>query len=424
MDEAELRGRLEAVVAGMGEALVAVDADGHITDFNEAAEELRRPAGREARGRPIGEVVHAARRGRHRSSRRLAGRCSRPGRDAGTVVQRRAAGAGRDVGRSLRDPTASVAGAVYVLRDLRREHEVERMKTEFLPNISHELRTPLTPIKGYASILQTRDLPRRAHPGFADEITVAADQLERVIGQLVNFATIVGGRLTLDPEPIPVRGALDEVVARWTAQAGSTHQLARRVSAGTPPVLADRTYLLQSLDELVDNAVKYSPAGGKVTLSAAVSDADASLVRISVTDQGVGIPPDRLESIFDEFSQGDASATRRFGGLGLGPRARRTGSSAPTVATSPASPCRARARASRSASRRRRRPRRSEPGGDPSLARRGAGRAARCAPAACSDDGPGEGEARLEVDGQAEVERADGDGRRSMRAPTCHAATA
>src|SRR3546814_8968049 len=74
------------------------------------------------------------------------------------------------------------------------------MKTEFLANISHELRTPLTPITGFASILQTRDLPPERTRGFADEINVAADQMERVIGQLAHFATIDGGRLPLEPE--------------------------------------------------------------------------------------------------------------------------------------------------------------------------------------------------------------------------------
>ncbi|MEQ1788634.1 MAG: HAMP domain-containing sensor histidine kinase, partial [Acidimicrobiales bacterium] len=182
----------------------------------------------------------------------------------------------------------------------------------------HELRTPLTPIKGFASILQSRDLPRDKAQGFADEINQAATQMERVIGQLVNFATIVGGRLALDLQPVPLRAALDDVVRRWTDRVGGTHEIVRRVSAGTPSVLADRTYLLQSLDELLDNAVKYTPGGGKITLSAGPVAADASQVRISVTDHGVGIPPDRLESIFDDFSQGDASATRRYGGLGLG----------------------------------------------------------------------------------------------------------
>ncbi len=91
------------------------------------------------------------------------------------------------------------------------------------------------------------------------------------------------------------------------------------MAAGTPPILADRTYLLQSLDELIDNAVKYSPGGGKVVVSAsATTDDGVPRMRISVSDDGLGIPPDRLDSIFDDFTQGDASATRRFGGLGLG----------------------------------------------------------------------------------------------------------
>jgi PAS domain S-box-containing protein len=318
-DEAALRGRLEAVVAGMGEALVAVDAEGCITDFNEAAEELCDLPAREARGRPIGDVVALLGEEGADLTPRLARPVLESWSEAGVVVQ----ASGREVpvavsAGTLRGPGNDVAGAVFVLRDVRRERELERMKTEFIANISHELRTPLTPIKGFASILHSRDLPRDKTQGFAEEITSAASQMERVIGQLVNFATIVGGRLSLEPQPLPVRSALDAAIERWSASGSSrAHELRRRVSAGTPAALADPTHLAQALDELVDNAVKYSPDGGRITLAAS-GDAEHDQVRISVTDQGIGIPADRLESIFEDFTQGDASATRRFGGLGLG----------------------------------------------------------------------------------------------------------
>jgi PAS domain S-box-containing protein len=320
LDEATLRGRLEAVVGGMGEALVAVDGDGRITDFNAAAEELFDLPAREARGRPVTDVVQL----RSQDGTNLGRRLRRPVLEGWTDSGSIRISGGREVpvavsAGTLRGPDNEVSGAVFVLRDERRERELDRMKTEFLANISHELRTPLTPIKGFASILQTRDLPKARARGFADEISVAADQLERVIGQLVNFSTIVGGRLTIDPTPIGVRALLDSVIKPWRERVADTHKVVRRVPAGMPPVVVDETYLRQALEELLDNAVKYSPDGGKIVVAAQVVDGeDGPELEITVSDQGIGIPADRVDSVLEDFTQADASSTRRFGGLGLG----------------------------------------------------------------------------------------------------------
>jgi PAS domain S-box-containing protein len=317
IDEARLRARLEAVVGGMGEALVAVDGEGRVTDFNAAAQELFGRRTVEVRGRPVQRLSIVGPAGED-----LTERLSMDPTGAGwgsEATVRRPDGTEVPVvvtGGRLRGPAGEYAGAVVVVRDMRREREVERMKTEFLSNISHEMKTPLTPIKGYAQLLATRDLPADQAHAFAEEIVVGARQLERVITQLVNFATMAAGRLEPHPEPVPARAVVDGVIDRWSDRLAEGQVLERRVARGTPELLVDRRLVDLSLDELLDNAVKYSPEGGRIAVTAE-PDANGSVL-VAVTDRGVGVPADRLETIFAEFAQGDGSSTREYGGLGLG----------------------------------------------------------------------------------------------------------
>ena len=321
-DEAALRGRLEGVVGGMGEALVAVDDQGLVTDFNVAAEELFGVPARSAIGVALsvnGTMLDEE--GADVTSRFVEPVIEPFGLD-GEVV----AADGDNVpvvvsAAPLRSSGGMLAGATFVIRDVRREREIEAMKTEFIANVSHELRTPLTPIKGYSDVLANRDVDPERTKKFAAEISLGASQLERITDQLVHFATMAAGRLQLQQEDVVARDVLDDAVSRWRNRIDEDErfELSRRVARGTPDGFVDRRYLDAVLDELLDNAVKYSPEGGKIRMSAQpFENGRGPRLLLTVDDQGVGIDPKRAESIFDDFSQGDGSATRRFGGLGLG----------------------------------------------------------------------------------------------------------
>ncbi len=328
-EEAKTRTRLETVVAGMGEALLAVDAEGRITIFNAAAEELFGVRAREAVGQLASSVATITAEDGTDLSVRLAQPSGGAWSSAALVVR------GPDTripvalsAGSLGRPDGPAAGGVYVLRDMRREREAELAKSELLSNISHELRTPLVPIKGYAELLLRRKVPEAKARQSLAEIVDAADRLELVVQRLLDVAA-QDATLSVRSEPVEIRPLLESVVTRWKGRVDDRHPITRRMSRDLPELSGDRRMLERSLDELIDNAVKFSPAGGTVSVTATLSvnglssngdrpDDGSQAVRISVRDHGIGIPADRLDRIFEDFSQVDSSPTRQFGGLGLG----------------------------------------------------------------------------------------------------------
>lgn len=314
-DEARLRNRLEAVVAGMTDALVAVDVQGRITDFNRAAAQMTGVDAARALGAPAEEVIIL--RGEDGSA--VGHRLFRAGeRDQAMIGQVARAGGEVPVAVSsggLRGPGGEPAGVVLVFRDMRREHEVEQMKTEFLSRVGHELRTPLTGIMGYADILLRRDVPSAQSRSWHEEILHSARRLLRIVEMLEFFASEGAGRLVLRPEPLDARALVNGIASSWSDRMPANLTLGRRMTRSEAMVSADRRWLSLAVDELIDNAVKFSPEGGKIAVRVA---AGPGCVQISVADQGMGMTAQQYEVIFGDFVQADNSDTRRFGGLGLG----------------------------------------------------------------------------------------------------------
>ena len=309
--------RLETVLASMSDGLVATDAEGRVTSANRAALAMVGVAAAPAvLGRPLEQVLDlraddggplpldpATTRDEPAQVHAADGRTT-PVRVAVTPLD-----AGAD----------GPAGVVVVLRDTTQEREVERMKTEFLSNVSHELRTPLTPIRGYADLLAHRPgLASEKVTTYAGTILSEALKMNRVVDLLVDVAAIEAGRVSTVPRPVDPRTLLDERVADWQARAPErAGDLRRRAAAGLPAVLADPAWLAKVLDELVDNAVKYTAPGTPITLAAAAPP-EGGTVRLAVRDAGPGVDAADQELLFTSFEQKDGSATRRVGGLGLG----------------------------------------------------------------------------------------------------------
>jgi signal transduction histidine kinase len=196
--------------------------------------------------------------------------------------------------------------------------ELSALKTNFISNISHELRTPMTHIEGYVELLLNNGLGDLS-PDQMEAMRVvkkASQRLERLIEDLILFTTSEANKLVLEKTQFNITPVIIDAEERLAEFARSKEiQLGTRLPTENLTVFADKNKVSWVVHQLMENAVKFTPEGGKVVLAV---EANPKAVKISVLDTGIGIAPDKLTEIFEPFHQLDGSSTRKQGGTGLG----------------------------------------------------------------------------------------------------------
>ena len=237
--------------------------------------------------------------------------------------------------KALTDENGHVDDVVVVIRDMTRRRALEdevieakdraekaaQAKSEFLANMSHELRTPLTSVIGFSGLLQGSDALPAQERVYVERIATASEALLGVINDILDYSKLEANAIEMDPEPFQVAALVDGAAAIVEGQCVAKGlSLKVVVDAAMPEVLTgDAGRLRQVMLNFLSNAVKFTGRGGVTLRVGGSADAEGRWrLRVAVTDTGIGIPAEKVELLFERFSQADASTTRVYGGTGLG----------------------------------------------------------------------------------------------------------
>jgi PAS domain S-box-containing protein len=317
--------RLAAIVASSDDAIISKDLTGRITSWNAAAERMFGYTAAEAVGQPITIVIP---KDRLNEEVEVLSRI-RQGLSVDHFETIRHHKDGREIEISLtvspiRTADGEIIGASKIARDItehRRQRAIaeegSRLKDEFLAVLSHELRTPLNTVLGYARMLRREDqrMTGQLRERALDALERNADALTRLVNDVLDTSRIVTGKLRLLLEPCALEGVIRDAIdtVRPTAEAKGI-SLDATIEPGLV-VAADRDRLIQVMWNLLSNALKFTPSGGRVTLRA---HRLAGRVVISVEDTGIGISAADLPYVFQRFWQAHTGTSREFAGLGIG----------------------------------------------------------------------------------------------------------
>jgi PAS domain S-box-containing protein len=344
--EEELRSLVRqsnSVLESIGDGIYGLDLEGRVTVVNAAAAQMLGYKPQELLGRPMHELIHHSRADGtpypwegcpiHESLRTLdtirvstevfwrkdgtafpVDYVARPQIDTETRNRSKTG----DAAENVNDKSgAKPVGVVVAFADITERRALDRMKDEFISTVSHELRTPLTSLRAALGLIQSGTLSSRPEKAkqMLDIAIGNTDRLVRLVNDILDLERISSGKAELHYTMSDLEELLNEAVAMRRVDADKNN-IQFTIDARKIKVWADRDRIMQTVTNLVSNAIKFSPGGGRIFISGTrISDDEA---QIEVRDRGRGIPDDKLEQIFDRFQQIDASDARLMGGTGLG----------------------------------------------------------------------------------------------------------
>jgi PAS domain S-box-containing protein len=315
---AQEKEKSEAIIASIADGVVVVGPDERVEMWNRAAAAMTGVSARQAMRRSLRELLRAE----FGDGEDTAFNALQDAASGGAGVEIRLGRGDREIWLSaraaqLRDPIEDRIGTIYALRDVSEDRELDQLKSDFVATVSHELRTPLTSIYGFAETLLRGDVnfPEEDRKTFLTYIASESERLTRLVDGLLSVTRLEAGGVELDLADIDVADVLREIVVRQTERVRDTHSFELSVPGEPLVVAADRDKLRQIVLNLVDNAIKYSPDGGPVTVSA---QRRLDMVEVRVADHGIGISAADQRNLFRKFFRADARMTRGIRGIGLG----------------------------------------------------------------------------------------------------------